>query len=119
MENTMDNTSHPLKVCQMCKKHLTLDHFYRRKNRKGEYSWKTSYCKSCDIQKKNKYQAQNKDVYNPGKNKYKRNYYRKNPEKVKIIQKRYYYNKLPPDKKEQYKQKIIDKHPDWVQQICY
>ena len=45
-------------------------------------------------------------------------YYNENKDKVKIIQKRYYYNKLSPERKLKYRQKLLENFPDIVDQIC-
>ncbi len=34
-----------LKECQLCHKSFPKSNFYKRKDRNGEYNWKTSYCK--------------------------------------------------------------------------
>lgn len=105
------------KECRLCHEILPLDQFYKRKDRNGNYTWKTSYCKSCCIYSKNKYQQLNKEKFKKGKNKYKRKYYKENPDKVKITQKRYYYSKLLPDKQKNYKMKIQQNFPDLFNQI--
>ena len=51
-------------------------------------------------------------------NKSKNKYYHNNKDKVKIIQKRYYYNKLSMEKRIIYKKKIEEKYPEWVNEIC-
>ena len=43
-----------LKECQLCHKSFPKYNFYKRKDRNGEYNWKTSYCKSCEIKKERK-----------------------------------------------------------------
>ncbi len=45
-------------------------------------------------------------------------YYHNHKDQVKIIQKRYYYNKLSPEKQVIYKQKLEKKFPEWVDLIC-
>ena len=116
MDN-MDNTPQPLKECQMCKKHLTLDHFYKRKNRKGEYSWKTSYCKPCKYIQVNADRKQHIQSYRTYQKEYGNTYYHSNKDKISIIQKRYYYNKLPPDKQLVYLQKLKQNYPHLVDSI--
>ena len=87
-----------LKECQLCHQMLPKDQFYKRKDRNGEYNWKTSYCKSCEVKKVNDYREENREKYNNYNNEYHKEYYQNNKNKVTIIQKRYYYNKLSPEK---------------------
>ena len=107
-----------LKECQLCNQMLLKDQFYKRKDRDGKYNWKTSYCKECQTKKANDYREENRDAYNKYHKQYNTEYYHNNKDNVKLIQKRYYYNKLPPDKQDIYKQKLYKKYPHLVDQIC-
>ena len=107
-----------LKECQLCHQMLPKEQFYKRKDRYGEYSWKTSYCKPCEINKSNKYKKENKEKFRESINKSRNKHYHNNKDKVKIIQKRYYYRNLSPDKQELYKKKIQEKYPDIINQVC-
>ena len=106
------------KECQLCHQMLPKDQFYKRKNRNGEYNWTISYCKECEIKKNIKYRKNNKELFRESENKYKNKYYHTNKDKVRIIQKRYYYNKLSPEKQVIYKEKLQRKYPEWVDKIC-
>ena len=77
-----------------------------------------SYCGPCDILKVKQSKAKNPDYYREQNNIYKNNYYHQNKDRVKIVQKRYYYNKLSPEKQLLYKQKLQVSHPEIVNQIC-
>jgi len=107
-----------LKECQLCHQMIPKEQFYKRKDRNGEYNWKTSYCKSCEVKKVNEYREENIEKYKKYNNKYRKEYYQNNKNKVTIIQKRYYYNKLPPEKQVIYKEKLQEKYPEWVDKIC-
>jgi len=107
-----------LKECQLCHKSFPKSNFYKRKDRNGEYNWKTSYCKSCEIKKGKETRKNNPEHYRKYKKEYTNKYYHENKDKVKIIQKRYYYNKLSPEKQIIYKQRLQKKHPEWVNLIC-
>jgi hypothetical protein len=107
-----------LKECQLCHQMLPKSDFYKRKDRNGEYNWMVSYCKQCEVIKVKKFKKQDPEKYKEYNRQQSENYYSNNKNKVSIIQKRYYYNKLPLDKKEKYKQKIYEKYPDIVDQIC-
>ena len=107
-----------IKECQLCHQMLPISSFYKRKDRNGKYNWTVSYCKECDIKKNIKYRKDNKELFRESENKYKNKYYYTNKDKVRIIQKRYYYNKLSPEKQDKYKQKLQEKYPEWVEQIC-
>ena len=107
-----------LKECQLCNQMLPKDQFYKRKDRNGEYTWTVSYCKECDIKKVNQYQRDNKEKFRESINKSRNKHYHNNKDKVRIIQKRYYYRKLSPDKQEKYKEKLQEKYPEWVDKIC-
>lgn len=106
-----------LKECQLCHKLLPKENFYDRKDRNGEYTWKRSYCGSCNNIIISKSKSKKADYYREKNNDYKNNYYHQNKEKVQIVQKRYYYNKLPKEKKEKYKQKLKEKYPEFIDKI--
>ena len=107
-----------LKECQLCHQMFPKSDFYKRKDRDGEYTWTMSYCSPCDILKVKQSKAKKPEHYKEYVNKYNNDYYHQNKNKVRIVQKRYYYNKLSPDKQMIYKNKLKDKFPDWVDQIC-
>jgi len=107
-----------LKECQLCHQMLPKDQFYKRKDRNGEYNWTVSYCKECETKKANNYREENRDTYNKYHKQYSTEYYHDNKDNIRIIQKRYYYNKLSPDKQNKYKQKLQEKYPEWVDKIC-
>ena len=107
-----------LKECQSCHQSFPKKEFYKRKDRNGEYKWLTSYCKSCEINKSNKYKKNNKEIFRESINKSRNKHYHQNKDKVKIIQKRYYYRNLTPEKQEKYKRKLENKYPDIVNKVC-
>ncbi len=115
--SSLDESSE-MKQCQKCHNEFPREDFYKRQDRNGEYKWKMSYCKKCSMllckeaRKKNpeKFKEYNKKNFNK--------YYHENKDKVRIIQKRYYYNKLPPEKQVKYKHKVENTWPEWVEQIC-
>ena len=107
-----------LKECQLCHQMLPKDQFYKRKDRDGEHTWTMSYCGKCDSKKVKESRDKNPEYYKEYNNEYRKKYYKDNKNKITIIQKRYYYNKLSPEKQVIYKQKIQDKYPDIVDQIC-
>ena len=107
-----------LKECQLCHQMLPKEQFYKRKDRDGEHNWTMSYCGPCDAIKVNASRAKKPEYYTEYKREHTNKYYHNNKKKVKIIQKRYYYNKLSPEKQVVYKQKIQEKYPEWVDQIC-
>ena len=98
-----------LKECQLCHKSFPKSNFYKRKDRNGEYNWKTSYCKSCEIKKVKEYKTRDPLIYKEYNRNQSYNYYHNNKDKIKIIQKRYYYNKLSPEKQIIYKQRLQEK----------
>ena len=106
------------KECQMCHQVFPKSEFYKRKDRNGEYNWTMSYCGQCDVKinsiSRNKNPEHYREYYKQQGNKY----YNNNKDKVKIIQKRYYYKKLSPEKKVIYKQKLQEKYPDIVDKVC-
>ena len=53
-----------LKECQLCHQMLPKDQFYKRKDRNGEYNWKTSYCKSCCLKSVVETRKNNPEHYN-------------------------------------------------------
>ena len=109
-----DNT----KVCQLCHQDLPIDNFYKRKDRDGKHNWVLSYCKKCEITRALQYKHQDPEKYREESRIKSNKYYNENKDKVKIIQKRYYYNKLSPERKLKYRQKLLENFPDIVDQIC-
>ena len=107
-----------LKECQLCHKSFPKSNFYKRKDRNGEYNWKTSYCKSCKYIQVIKDRENNIEKYRTYQKEYGNNYYHENKDKIRIIQKRYYYNKLSPEKQIIYKKKLQEKYPEIVDKIC-
>jgi hypothetical protein len=107
-----------LKECQLCHQMLPISSFYKRKDRNGEYNWTMSYCSKCDLKKANISREKNPEYYKEYNRQQSANYYHTNKDKVKIIQKRYYYNKLQPEKQVIYKKKLQEKNPDIVNKIC-
>ena len=69
-------------------------------------------------QKVKQSKAKNPNYYKEYINKYNNTYYHQNKDRVRIVQKRYYYNKLSPEKQVIYKEKIQEKYPEWVDKIC-
>mgnify|MGYP001095221801 CR=1 FL=1 len=112
-ENTED-----LKECQLCHQMLHMSSFYKRKDRDGEHNWKRSYCEKCDVKINSISRAKNPEHYREYYKQQGNKYYHNNKDKVRIIQRRYYYNNLPSDKKEIYKLKLQNKYPDIVDKIC-
>jgi hypothetical protein len=110
--------SEVLKECQLCHQMLPKEQFYKRKDRAGEPNWKVSYCKPCKYLEVNQDRKNNIDNYRKYQKEYSNEYYYNNKEKIKIIQKRYYYNKLSPEKQVVYKQKLHGKYPVLATQIC-
>ncbi len=106
-----------MKECQSCHQSFPKEQFYKRKNRNGEHTWKTSYCRKCEIKKVKEYKTRDPDAYKEYNRQQALKYYKNNKEKVKIIQKRYYYNKLPPEKKEKYLNKLREQTPELVEKI--
>ena len=114
----MTENTEELKECQLCHQMLPKDQFYKRKDRNGEYNWTVSYCKSCEVEKAKETRRNNPEHYQEYKKEYTNKYYHENKDNVRIIQKRYYYKKLSPEKQEKYKQKLQEKYPEWVDKIC-
>lgn len=106
------------KECQLCHQIFPKDSFYKRKDRNGEHTWTMSYCGPCDTSHVTKSRAKHIDKYRKYQKEYSNNYYYNHTDKVKIIQKRYYYNKLPPEKQAKYKRKVEKNWPEWIEQIC-
>jgi hypothetical protein len=107
-----------LKKCQLCHQILPKSDFYKRKDRDGEYTWTMSYCGPCDMVKVKQSKVKNPEHYKEYINKYNNDYYHQYKDRVRIVQKRYYYNKLTYEKQIKYKQKLLDKYPEMVDQIC-
>ena len=107
-----------LKECQLCHQMLYKDQFYKRKDRNGEYNWIRSYCNSCDSLKVKETINQNPEHYKKYNREYNHNHYHNNKDKYKIYQKRYYYKNLSPEKQVIYKEKLQEKYPDIVDQVC-
>lgn len=114
----MAENTEELKECQSCHQILPKDQFYKRKDRNGEYNWITSYCKSCEVKKAKETRHNNPEHYQEYKKEYTNKYYHENKNKVKIIQKRYYYKNLSPERQVIYKEKLQEKYPEWVDKIC-
>ena len=107
-----------LKECQLCHQMLPKSNFYKRKDRDGEYTWTMSYCGPCNVKKTKISRHKNPEYYKEYSKNQGYEYYYDNKDKIQIIRKRYYYNKLPLDKKEKYRQKLQEKYPEIVDQIC-
>ena len=107
-----------LKECQLCHLIFPIEQFYKRKDRDGEYTWTMSYCGPCDMVKVKQSKVKNPEHYKEYINKYNNDYYHQYKDRVRIVQKRYYYNKLTYEKQIKYKQKLLDKYPEMVDQIC-
>ena len=114
----MAENKEEIKECQLCHQMLPMSSFYKRKDRNGEYNWITSYCKKCEVEKAKETRRNNPEHYQEYKKEYTNKYYHENKDNVRIIQKRYYYKKLSPEKQEKYKQKLQEKYPEWVDKIC-
>ena len=106
------------KECQMCHQVFPKSEFYKRKDRNGEYNWTMSYCGSCDIIKVKQSKVKNPEHYREYINKYNNDYYHQYKDKVRIVQKRYYYNKLSFEKQIKYKERLQEKYPELVDLIC-
>ena len=106
-----------LKECQLCHKSFPKSNFYKRKDRNGEYNWTMSYCGICDAKKVKESRDKNPEYYKEYGTKHSRKYYSENKDKIQIIRKRYYYNKLSSEKQQIYKQKIQEKYPDIFNKI--
>lgn len=107
-----------LKECQMCHQSFPIDQFYRRKDRNGKYTWKVSYCRPCVMKLVKKTKKNDLQKYKEYNRCQADKYYHNNTDKIKIIQKRYYYRKLPFEKQIKYKQKLQENFPEWVDKIC-
>ncbi len=107
-----------LKECQLCHKSFPKSNFYKRKDRNGEYNWKTSYCKYCNTLNTKESKSKNPEHYRKYNKEYNYNHYHNNKDKYKIYQKRYYYNKLSPEKQIIYKQRLQEKNPELAIKIC-
>jgi 5'-3' exonuclease len=107
-----------LKECQLCHQILPKSDFYKRKDRDGEYTWTMSYCTSCSLQNVIETRQKNPEHYKEYNKEYLSQYYSNNKDKYQIYYKRYYYSKLSPEKQIKYKQKLLDKYPEIVDQIC-
>jgi hypothetical protein len=114
----MAENKEEIKECQLCHQMLPMSSFYKRKDRNGEYNWTMSYCGKCDLEKVKQSKAKNPDYYREQNNEYKNNYYHQNKDRVRIVQKRYYYKKLSPEKQLIYKGMLQEKYPEWVKEIC-
>ena len=106
-----------LKECQLCHQMLPKEQFYKRKDRNGEYNWTISYCGACNVEKTKESRHKNSEHYKEYSKNQGYEYYNNNKDKIKIIRKRYYYNKLSPDKRNKYKQKLQEKYPDLIDKI--
>jgi len=110
--------SEVLKECQLCHQMLPKEQFYKRKDRAGEPNWTMSYCGPCDNIKVKKSRSKNSEHYKDYNKEYLSQYYSNNKDKYQIYYKRYYYKKLSHDKQVLYKQKLQEKYPNIVDQIC-
>jgi hypothetical protein len=118
VESKDNNPEVELKKCQKCHQEYPKEEFYKRQDRNGEYKWKTSYCKKCSYERMRDDRLKHADKYKLYYKEYTNKYYHENKDKVKIIQKRYYYNKLPPEKQVRYKKKVEETWPEWAELIC-
>jgi hypothetical protein len=84
--------------CQLCHRMIPKSDFYKRKDRYGEYTWNMSYYNKCKYIQVNEDRQVNIEKYRDYQKEYSNEYYYNNKDKIKIIQKRYYYNKLSPEK---------------------
>jgi hypothetical protein len=107
-----------LKECQLCHQMFPKEQFFKRKDRNGEYNWSVSYCGSCNVEKTKESKIKNPEHYRNYNREYNHNHYHNNKDKYKIYQKRYYYKKLSPEKQVIYKEKLQEKYPDIVEQVC-
>jgi len=107
-----------LKECQLCHQMLSKDHFYKRKDRNGEYNWNVSYCGPCNVEKTKESRHKKSEHYKEYYKERSKNYYEENKDKYSVYQKKYYFRRLSPGKQVIYKQKIQDKYPDLVDKIC-
>lgn len=107
-----------MKECRNCQILFERNSFRKRKNRNGEMSWVSAYCRKCECKKVVKSRNIHIEKYRIYHKKQSNDYYHENKDKVRIVQKRYYYNKLPPEKQVKYKQKVENTWPEWVEQIC-
>ncbi len=101
-----------LKECQLCHQMFPKDQFYKRKDRNGQPNWTMSYCGACDMKKVKQSKDKNPEYYKEYGTNHSQKYYHENKDKIQIIRKRYYYNKLSPDKQIIYKKNLQEKHPD-------
>ena len=110
-------TEDVLKECRLCHQMLPVDQFYDRKDRDGEYNWKTSYCKSCDIEHSKQQKKKNPDKYKEYCNNRSFQYYHENKDKYQIYHRRAYYKRLSPEKQKKYIEKLQKKSPNIVNKI--
>ena len=107
-----------LKECQECHQIFPRDEFRKRKDRQGEMNWVIAYCNKCHSTRISQSRNKKKEKYKKYGREHFNNYYHTNKDKVRIVQKRYYYNKLPSEKQSRYKQKVENTWPEWVELIC-
>ena len=113
----MAENKEEIKECQLCHQMLPMSSFYKRKDRNGEYNWAVSYCGKCDLKKANLSREKKKEYYKEYHKEQNQKYYNKNKDKIKKSRIYYYYNNLPINKKEEYKEKIKNKYPDLFHEI--
>jgi hypothetical protein len=107
-----------LKECQLCHQMLPKEQFYKRKDRDGKQNWTMSYCPPCCLKNVVETRQKNPEHYKEYNKEYLSQYYSDNKDKYQIYYKRYYYKKLSPEKQVIYKQKLQEKYPDIVDQVC-
>ena len=106
-----------LKECQLCHQLLPKDQFYDRKDRKGEHTWKVSYCGPCDLKKATNSREKNQAYYKKYNKNQNHKYYEEHKDEIQITRRRYYYNKLSHEKQIQYKKKLQEKYPELIEKI--
>ena len=104
--------------CQLCHQMIPKSDFYKRKDNgvvDGEHNWIRSYCDQCDFKINSISRTKNPEHYREYYKQQGNKYYNNNKDKVKIIQKRYYYKKLSPEKQVLYKKNIVNESSslDW------
>lgn len=88
------------KKCNKCHLIFPIDEFYKRKDYKGTYTWRLSYCRQCLKNTKNQNYAKNKNHYR----KYYRDFQRSDPCKLRL--RKNYYLKLSQQRQILYLQKL-------------
>ncbi|GAG14883.1 unnamed protein product, partial [marine sediment metagenome] len=62
--------SKQMKECQKCHQVFPRDSFYKRKDRNGEYTWRISYCRVCNLHQTKGKSSKNLEHYREYSNKY-------------------------------------------------